>query len=456
MACAAYYLCPRKMKQGKMIFNQKTAQCFLAVLLVFSSYLKAQNTKEMTIDDITAMAVAHHAQLKLNTKNIDIAKQQKEVTRLKQLPDISASATAFYLGNALIVDKDFSNTETMAMPHFGNTYAVEATELLYKGGLIKKSLEAADLKTQLVELDLENNKQNIIFLVISNYLDMLKLINQKKVYENNRQLAQQRLDQIRKFYSQGMITRNEVIRGELIIQNLDQALLTISNNKSILNYNLDQATGLPTDTEIIPKEQIQEPENEENLSYFLHLAYDHHPLLKSAGTSIQMASKNLEIINTEKKPTLAAFGGYNMQKPITNTLPVVDMYSNTWEAGISLSYNIDNLYKSKKKEELGQLQKEQAEDALNLTKQNIEMAVNAAYLKYQEAVKNAAIQRKSQELAQENYKIIEAKYLNQLAVQVEMTDATQAKLEAEISYVNAEINVLYQYYQLLKTTGTLY
>ena len=56
-------------------------------------YIVTEAATGLTIDDITAMAVAHHAQLKLNAKNIDIAKQQKEVTRLKQLPDISASAT---------------------------------------------------------------------------------------------------------------------------------------------------------------------------------------------------------------------------------------------------------------------------------------------------------------------------------------------------------------------------
>ena len=119
------------------------------------------------------------------------------------------------------------------MQHFGNTFGVEAKELIFKGGLIKKSLEAADLKTQLAELDLNANQQNVKFLVISNYLDMMKLQSQQKVYENNRKLAAERVDNVKKFYKQGMITRNEVIRGELILKNLDQALLTISNNIDI-------------------------------------------------------------------------------------------------------------------------------------------------------------------------------------------------------------------------------
>lgn len=438
-----------------MKFNQRINYAFLAVSLLASPLAFGQNSREMSIDDITKLALENHPQLKISQQSIDIAKQQKNVAKLQQLPSIEASANAFYLGDALAINKDFSDTKTFTMPHFGNTFGVEAKELIFKGGLIKKSLEAADLKTQLAELDLNANQQNVKFLVISNYLDMMKLQSQQKVYENNRKLAAERVDNVKKFYKQGMITRNEVIRGELILKNLDQALLTISNNIDILNYNLDQALGLPVDTKIIPTEHVALLENEQLQHHFVDMAYENQPALKTASTNIEMAKKNLEIINTDKMPTLAAFGGYNMKRPITNSLPAIDMYLNTWQAGIALSYNIDNLYKTKEKLALGNLQKAQAEEALNYTKQNVEMAVNAAYTKYTEAIQNAKIQLESQKLAQENYKIIEAKYLNQLAVQVEMTDATNAKLESELNYVTAEINVMYQYYNLLKTTGTL-
>ena len=43
----------------------------------------------------------------------------------------------------------------------------------------------------------------------------------------------------------------------------------------------------------------------------------------------------------------------------------------------------------------------------------------------------ATILKEAQILANENYKITEAKYLNQLAVQAEMTDAQNQKIQAE-------------------------
>lgn len=425
------------------------------MIAIFPALFFSQEIKQMTANEVAELALQNHYQLKVSAQNINIAKQQTDITKLQKLPSITASTTQFYLGNVVAIDKDFSNSTMIPMPHYGSTYGVQATQLIFKGGLVNKSIELAGLREQLSELDLEKNKQDVKFLVISNYLDVYKIINQQSVFENNKKLAQQRLKNINDFYKQGMVTRNEVIRGELAIKNLDQSILTLANNRKILNYNLNIGLGLPADTEIIPVENLENKESGIGMDYYLNLAHDSNPQLKSAQTNIGVADKNIEIIKTDRMPTLSGFGGYTVQRPITNRNPVVDMYANGWQTGISLSYNIDNLYKTKEKVKLGELQKTQANDALTLTQQNIDMNVNASYVKYQEAIQQADILNDAKRLAEENYKITEAKYLNQLAVQAEMIDAQNQKLQSELDFANAEINVLYQYYNLLKSTGTL-
>jgi len=422
---------------------------------VFPALFFSQEIRQMTAEEVAQLAVQNHQQLKVSAQNINIARQNTEVVKLQKLPTITASTSQFYLGNAVAIDKDFSNTTTIQMPHYGSSYAVQATQLIFKGGLVNKSIELAGLREQLSELDLEKNRQDVKFLVISNYLDVYKIVNQQEVFRNNKKLAQERLKNIQKFYQQGMVTRNEVIRGELAIKNLDQGILTLVNNRTILNYNLTVALGLPEDTQIVPVENLENKEAGIGMDYYMTLAHDSNPVMKSAKTNIDVADKNIDIIKTDKMPTIAGFGGYSLQKPITTRNPVLDMYSGGWQTGVSLTYNIDNLYKTKERVKLGELQKNQAYDAMTLTQQNIDMAVNAAYVKYQESIQQADILNEAKKLAEENYKITEAKYLNQLAVQAEMIDAQNQKLQSELDFANAEINVLYQYYNLLKTTGTL-
>jgi len=428
----------------------------LLLLSLFFFTANAQTLeRKISLDEVVQMALENHPQLKLSKENIQIAKQQTKIVELQKLPNITASANAFYLGDALILDKDFSKVATMSMPHFGNTYGVQASELIFKGGLVKRFIEISELKEQLAELDLEKDQQYIKFLVISNYLDIYKIINQKNVFLNNQKLATERLENVKKFYKQGMVTKNEIIRGELLLKNFKQGILVLDNNRASINYQLATAIGISPDILINPTDSFNDAAETHSLQYYLELTHRNHPVLKSAQTAIEIAGKNIEIIRTDRMPTIAAFGGYNMARPVTASIPTHDFYTNSWQTGVSISYSIDNLYKTKKKKQLGDFQLSQAKNVLDLQQQQLEVQTNAAFLKWQEAVKQARLFKESEALANENYKIVEAKYLNQFALLADMTDATNAKLEAELLFANSEINVRYQYYNLMKTTGIL-
>ena len=433
----------------------KNRMTLLLLGLFFFNANSQTSEHKMSLDEVVQKALENHTQLKLSKENIQITKQQTRIVELQKLPTINASANAFYLGDALILDKDFSKVTTLSMPHFGNTYGVQASELIFKGGIVKKSIEVSELREQLAELDFERDQQNIKFLVISNYLDIFKIINQKNVFLNNQKLATERLKNVMKFYKQGMVTRNEIIRGELLLKNLQQGILVLDNNRASINYQLATAIGISTDILIETTDSFSDIPEAQNLKYYLELAHQNHPVLKSAQTGIKMAGKNIEIIKTDRMPTIAAFGGYNMARPVTATMPAKDFYTNSWQTGLSISYSIDNLYKTKEKVKLGKFQLNHANNVLDLQLQQIDVQTNAAYLKWQEAVKQAQLYKESEALANENYKIVEAKYLNQIALQADMTDATNAKLEAELLSASSEINVRYQYYNLMKTAGTL-
>jgi len=425
------------------------------LLFGFSIAGNAQQEYNLTLEKAIELGLQNHQQLKISEARVDASQYQLKVAKNQMLPSLEFSANAFYLGDVTVLNADWSKLQTIEMPNFGNTFGFQASQLLYKGGVIRSSIEIADLQKQIAELDLVTNEQDIKFLIISNYLDIQKLINQIQVLEVNKILAEQVLDNITKLYEQEMVTRNELIRSELQIKNIKQAILTMKNSHAILSNQLSYALGLPNDVLIIPAESEYLGVALQSQNLYINEAHQQHPALQMVAKNVEIAEKNVDIQKSNWFPAIAAFGGYNMQRPMTTSMPPMDLYSNTWQIGLSLSFNIDNLYKNRQRVNVSKSQSRVAQESLLFVQQNIEIGVNAAFLKCQEAEQQVLLMNEAQNLANENYEIVQAKYLNQLAIMAEMTDASNAKLNAELQFVNAIINAQFQYYNLLKATGTL-
>ena len=427
------------------------------VLVLGMTQVQAQELTpyQLSLEKAIEMGLQNHQALKIAEAQVQLGEQQVTVAKLQQLPTVTFSANAFYLSDATLLDTDWSKLQTVDMPNFGNTFALQASQLLYKGGVIKKSVEMAELQQQLAELSLTSDIQDIKFLIISNYLDIIKLLNQLQVLEQNKTLAEQVHDNITNLLKENMVTRNEVIRAELQIKNLEQAILTMNHNHAIMSNRLSYALGLPTDVLIIPTEDLHIDLIERSQNEYINVALQEHPALWVSEKNVEIAEKNIDITKANQFPSISLFGGYNMQRPVTSSTPAMDLYNNVWQAGVSVNFNIDNLFKSKQRVSSSRLQAAISQEALVYTQQNVETGVVAAFLKFKEAQQQMLLMEEAKVLANENYEIVRAKYLNQLAITAEMTDASNAKLQTELECSNTAINALFQYYNLLKSTGSL-
>ena len=60
-----------------------------------------------------------------------------------------------------------------------------------------------------------------------------------------------------------------------------------------------------------------------------------------------------------------------------------------------------------------------------------------------------------QSLANQNYEVIANRYANDLVLVTDLVDADNLRLSAEVQYVNAQINIIYNYYRLLYAAGAI-
>lgn len=188
---------------------------------------------------------------------------------------------------------------------------------------------------------------------------------------------------------------------------------------------------------------------------YQRLAENSNQDLKISAVNNRIAETNIRLIGSDRLPEVFLYSGSNLQRPFTGVVPAVDIYSNVWQAGVGVHYNISSTYQTRKKIKSGEIELAEAHDRETLEKQNLGVNVSAALIKYRESKEDLVTLTSDLRSAEENYRVVEKKYFNQLALLTDMIDATNTKIEAELKVTTAQIDVVYTYCELLHIVGTL-
>lgn len=113
-----------------------------------------------------------------------------------------------------------------------------------------------------------------------------------------------------------------------------------------------------------------------------------------------------------------------------------------------MSYNLSALYKGNKRIRQSKATLNQSREQLAEATEHTTDAILSTFTDYETALSELATQKKSVQLACERYKVTENRYSNGLALLTDMLDASNSKLEAELSLVDADINIIYNYFKL--------
>ncbi len=428
----------------------------IVLLCVSHSFAKDRTVRVLTLDEVFQLATENSKQLKVSRSGMETARRATAVTRNARLPQIDASLAFSYLGDATIMERNFSDATRAEMPHYGNNFSVEASQVVFAGGAINNSIAKAQLEEQVAQLDYERQQMDIRFLLTGYYLDLFKLNNQREVYTKNIEQTKLLIEQIKAKMHEGMALNNDITRHELLLQTYELALIEIDNSRDILNHHLVTTLGLPADIMIEPDASILGMElNTPSAGNLLETAEMNLPELRTAVTQMQIADKGVQLARADYFPSIALVAANHLDGPITIEVPPIDMNLNYWYVGVGIRYNISSLFKTKKNIRLAKAVQYTAQEARQLTSERAEQAIHADATRYKEAFEKLSTFEKSYQLASENYRIIHNRYLNNLVLITEMLDASNTKLNAELQVVNAKINIVYQYYKLQRSVGTI-
>lgn len=428
----------------------------VAFLLTICQCVCAQEIRQLSIREMFSIADAQNADIGAAEAKIAAARQGEDVARNALLPQINASLTLSYLGDGTILDRDFGNATRDRLPHFSNTLVVELYQPVYTGAAISSAIKLAGKETEMAINGKDMSVNSVRMSIVSNYLELAKNRNLLKVYDENIRLTEKLLQEMQAKHEQGIALKNDITRYELRLSSLSYDRLATENAIRIFNNNLVSMLGLDAATQIVPDISADgDVTATGNRDTWMTTASANSPLLRSLGLSADMQRIGKKMAYSEYIPKIGIVAGDNFLGPVTFEVPAINKNHNAWFVGVNVKWNISSLFTTSRSMRRHNLELARIREESDAAATGIEREISEALTLYRQSVERLAIERKNVQLAEENYAVVSNRFDNQLALLTDMLDASNARLDAGVRLVNAEISTRFYFYQLHFIAGTL-
>lgn len=431
----------------------------LALLIVTLEPVSAlaQEVRVISVGEAVKLGIDNSKALKASQSKIDEAIARFNQAKDRSLPTASASYAYshadFLSGKFQVPGAD----EPMTLPSKADAFigTVSVAEVIFAGNQLKYAKESTDLLTKIARLDADKQKDEVAYAIINACYNLYKVQQSKMVVQQNLQSVDQQLKQAQQFFSQGLVTKNDVLRFQLQRNNIELTGVDLETNGKIVNYNLDILLGLPESTQLQISNFGLSSARPASLSSLIDTALTNREEIREYDLRTKLAETNIKSVKADLLPTLSATGSMYYINPTSSFIPKTNTFLAPVSIGATLAWHIDKLWTNKNKVSEAQIQRNEAEIVKNINVDNVKTEVNQDYQNYNRSVERIKILENSIQQAAENDRILESKYRNNIASVTDRIDAQTQLFQSQINLELAKADAGLAWYTLLKATGTI-
>lgn len=442
-----------------LVYMKQTILALTFLLLGLPGVMAQTTSRLLTLDDAVKLGIDNSKQLKQSKNKIDEA-----MIRLAQAKDaaLPTAKVSFQYLHALMLARTINipglTQKPLDLPFDFPAYlgTLSVNEPIFGGNQIKYGKKSADLMVQLAQLDADKDKDDVTYLIISEYINYNKILQNMLIVAQNMQDVDQKLSEITKYESQGLATKNDVLRFQLQKSQMELTQIELENNRQISNYNMNILLGLPDSTVITLPEVGYKLDEHPVFTDFLQQAETNRREVLELGYQDKIADINIKKIHDQRLPTLGASAGGYYINPTGKVIPTDNTVIAPITLGLGLSWDIGTLYTNKNKERQAAIQKKEVQTSKEQALDDIREDVHQGYIGYLQALEKIKVLQDAVDQATENERITESKFQNSLVTTTDRIDAQTLLYQSRVNLELAKSDATIAYYNLLKTTGNIH
>ncbi|MDG1378694.1 MAG: TolC family protein [Flavobacteriaceae bacterium] len=438
------------------------------------------NPKEIVSDktyslvDVMQEVIAENLQLQVTQKNISLGQKEVALARSDYLPSLKVGASGAYIDPKLAAVSNGQNPEVSAEANL-----ILQQTILSEPANANISIQKSLLQAQ--QEDYNSESLNTVFKAATAYFTALILKANVTIQNQNLELTKYNLRIATENYEAGQSGKSDVLRFKSQMAQNTQEMIEAINQLEQAFFNLNQLLNNPINTKI----DVEEAElkrgvfsnyNYEQLGQFLddpslRLPFVRFLVQEGMANAPELKALNFNIEATERSeqlfgvgrfiPTVALQGQYNYElsrSGVGSSFPLgfSDLPDKFYTVGLNVSLPLFNQNKQNINKQIAAIQKSQLEVSKEAVNLNIEKNINDAVLELINQISNIQLSKVFEETAQEALDLTQTSYENGAVNIVQLLDAQNNYLQAQLASASANYNYLQGAMQLERSLGLFF
>jgi outer membrane protein len=316
-------------------------------------------------------------------------------------------------------------------------WALEVRQPIFAGGAIMANYQANKKGEDIARVDESATTQNIVEEVKASYFNILKA---QKILEVARQAVEQlksHRNEAQNFFDVGLLPKNDLLQSEVQLANGEHNLVKAENSveiaKARFNTLLRRNINAPVEVEDI----LTYRPFEKTIEVCFQTAFDKRPEIKAYSLKVEQAKEYVKAAKGDFFPTVSAVGHYERFGDSGSLQGSTYKSMETWYLMARADWTFWEWGKTKNQVDSRQARENQTTSLLAHEKDKVAFEVKAAYVLVRESEKQVFVARKSIDQAEENFRINNERYKEQVATSTDVLDAQTLLTKAKSDYFTA-------------------
>ena len=320
-----------------------------------------------------------------------------------------------------------------------NTYEfnITGTQPLFTGWSLTISRELASLGIYTAKIQKETVIQNLVLNVKQAYFGILQAEKLEKVARQAVEQLKAHLRVSQAFYDEGIIAKNDLLQTEVQMAQARQDLIRATNQVEIARSLFNKLLRRGLDEKLKIKDILDYRPVELALDQCVKMAKVKRPEIKELSLNVVSAEKDMELRKSSYYPLVALIGNYQRKSNdiLLGSDPGED--ADNWTMIVKGEWTFWEWGKKRHNVAAARAKLAKTKYLLQEIKDNIQLEVKEAYLYLREAEKNIQVAKKAVVQAEENFRMNEERYKQQVSTSTDVLDAQTLLTHARTNYFNA-------------------